>query len=226
MKATSLWGGFVSACVVAALVPASATAAEPEKFAVASAEAALSSPQAGAHADMSIGFEFTNDNSEPYALPRDIDVHLPPGAIGNPQVLPRCTPLQMGTGLEDFDCPQEAQVGMTEVTLGGETPGTFREPVYNMTSPGEDVVARLGFFAQLYAVFIGSSPSRPAAMRFLSCRPVKPCHSRRSLAAKNCFSSLSSASYLPTRKRGPRPVWTRRSKFPRTKRPGVVRLRR
>lgn len=144
----------VAVILALALLPPGAGAAEPEKFAIASAEASLSSAQAGAHADMTIAFEFTDEDGQPYALARDIEVRLPPGMIGNPQALPRCTPLQMGTGLEEVDCPQDAQVGITEVTLGGETPETFREPVYNMTSPGGDVVARLGFFAKIFPVFI------------------------------------------------------------------------
>jgi hypothetical protein len=147
----------VAAVSLVALVwPASALAtAEFDKYKLESVSASLSTLQAGAHADISIEFELSHDKEgAPYALTRDLDFALPPGVIGNPQNAPRCTVVQFGESPEESKCPQDAQVGVSEVTLGGELAGTFTEPIYNMPSPSGDVVARFGLFAGPYPTFI------------------------------------------------------------------------
>jgi hypothetical protein len=136
--------------------PASA-AEEFEKYALETVEAALTDTQAGAHADLTTVIGLTHTESGvpvPYAFTRDVEVHLPPGMIGNPQGMPRCTVAQFGGLPETSECPVDSQVGVTEVRLGGSLPGTFTEPIYNMPSPGGDIVARLGFWAALYPTFI------------------------------------------------------------------------
>jgi hypothetical protein len=136
--------------------PASADS-ESEKYALETVEASLSTSQAGAHADLTTVIGLTHTESgvpAPYALTRDVEVHLPPGMIGNPQEIPRCTITQLGLLPEESECPVDSQVGVTVVRLGGSYPGSFTEPVYNMPSPGGDVVARLGFYAALYPTFI------------------------------------------------------------------------
>lgn len=126
-----------------------------ERYAVESASVALSDTQAGAHADFTTGFTLSQDQGEAYALTRDLEVHLPPGMIGNPQNFPRCTIGQFGGAPEESECPLDSQVGVTEVTLGGEFAGaTFIEPIYNMAPPAGDVVARLGFYSAGYPTFI------------------------------------------------------------------------
>ncbi|MGN6274918.1 MAG: hypothetical protein ACTHNP_03185, partial [Solirubrobacterales bacterium] len=135
-----------------------ASASEPEKYAVESASASLSSAQAGAHADLTTSFTLTHNlENSPYAETRDIEVKLPPGMIGNPQAISRCTVAQLGNLPEESECPLDSQVGVTEITLGGNavSKGTYTEPIYNMAPPGEgDVVARLGFFAVGWPAFI------------------------------------------------------------------------
>jgi hypothetical protein len=134
-----------------------ATAAEEfGKYAVESVSASLSTPQAGAHADMTIAFTLThNKKGEPYALTRNVDVVLPPGVTGNPQAIPACTVAEFGARPEESHCSQDSQVGITEVTLVEPTPVTLIEPVYNLEAPtGEDSVARFGFFAAGYPTFI------------------------------------------------------------------------
>jgi len=131
--------------------PASA-AEEFDKYALESVSAQLSTNQAGAHADLTTSFELTEQGGEPYARTRDIFVSLPPGVIGNPQKFPRCSVAQLGNLPEDSECPQDAQVGVAEISLAEI--GTFVEPVYNMYSPGGDVVARLGLFAGPYRSLI------------------------------------------------------------------------
>jgi hypothetical protein len=135
---------------------APATAADEfEKFAIASAFAQISDRQAGAHADMTIGVALTRKGNEPYAKAQDIEIELPPGVIGNPQAIPRCTVEQLGTGIEDSACPVDSQVGMTLVRTVQPYSGVFNMPVYNMVPPkGTDIVARFGFIAVGWPAFV------------------------------------------------------------------------
>ncbi|HWC48781.1 MAG TPA: hypothetical protein VG448_07865 [Solirubrobacterales bacterium] len=140
-------------------VPASA-AEEFDKFGVESVSARLTANghpenQAGAHADMTIAISLTHNGNAPYARARDIKIELPPGMIGNPQAIPRCTAEQLGSESGDSACPFDSQVGMTQVRVNQPVAGTFREPIYNMAPPrGTDVVARLGFIAVGWPAFI------------------------------------------------------------------------
>jgi hypothetical protein len=134
---------------------AASAAEEFEKYELESASVSLSTPQAGAHADLTTSFALTRTvKNIPYAETRDVVIHLPPGLIGNPQAMPRCTVAQLGNLPEESECPQDAQVGVTEVDVSGILSGNFVEPVYNMESPGGDIVARLGFFAVGWPAFV------------------------------------------------------------------------
>ena len=119
-----------------------------------SAFAELSSAQAGEHADMTIGFEVAEEGNQPLGFTRDVHIALPPGVIGNPQNLPFCTQAQFDTGYLDNQCPQDAQVGVSVVRLAGTINKTMTEPVYNLSPPGGEVVARLGFYAEIYPILI------------------------------------------------------------------------
>jgi hypothetical protein len=140
--------------VALAATAAQSSAAEFQNYALKSVSTSLSSYQAGAHADFTTAFALTESGGKPYALTRDIEVHLPPGLVGNPQNLPRCTDQQFGSDNRFSACPLGSQVGITEISLGGEAAGFFTEPIYNMVSPGGDIVARLGFYAGPYPAFI------------------------------------------------------------------------
>jgi hypothetical protein len=134
--------------------PASA-AEEFDKFAVESISASLSDKQAGKHADMTIAIKLTRDGNEPYASARDIEIELPPGVIGNPQAIPRCTAEQLGDDYKTSACPFDSQVGMTLIRTVQPVTGVFNEPVYNMVPPkGTDIVARLGFIAAGWPAFV------------------------------------------------------------------------
>src|SRR6478752_4157890 len=140
--------------VAAAALPGSAMALEPEKYGIESASVSLTDSQAGAHADMTVAFVLSSQENKPFASTRDVEVHLPPGLIGNPQAIPRCTSLQFGGSTENT-CPVNTQVGAVEITLGGSTPGTFTEPLYNLEPPKEgDIVARFGLYAAIYPAII------------------------------------------------------------------------
>lgn len=132
----------------AAIASAGVRDEEFDGFGIESLSAQLSTRQAGAHADMTLGFGLTRDGNEPYALVKDIQFKLPPGMIGNPQAVPRCTVDQLGNGALDSECPFDSQVGMSVVRVLEPTPLVVNEPVYNMVPPkGGDIVARLGFIA-------------------------------------------------------------------------------
>jgi hypothetical protein len=144
-----------------ALSPAgTAGASEFDEFGFKEVSAAESTSVAGAHPDVTTRFELNSkENSEfPGALfsagrAEDISIELPPGLVGNPNVVPRCT---TGQFLKDFNCPVASQVGTVTVLLSGNTPGqTFTEPLYNLTPPhGRDAVARLGFPAAFFPTFV------------------------------------------------------------------------
>src|ERR671910_927482 len=134
----------------------SASAAEEfDKYALEAVSAELTTTQAGAHADLTTTFELSEQpGGEPYALTKDVEVALPPGIIGNPQAIPRCTVTQLGNLPEESECPLDSQVGITHVKVVDPVFGTFTEPVYNMEPPGGDIVARLGFFSAFYPTFV------------------------------------------------------------------------
>jgi hypothetical protein len=137
-------------------------------FGLQSVDASLSTTLAGAHPDLTFSFEMKQDpetkpNSsgfrDSYATPRDIRFELPPGLVGDPNVLglpQQCTVDELATFQEDDGgCPNGSQVGLSAVSVYGATvSGTFHEPVYMMQPPGGDVVARLGFIAGIYPVFV------------------------------------------------------------------------
>ena len=147
----------LAALALAALGGSAAMAAAEEfdKFAIESSFAELSNKQAGYHADMTIGVKLTSDGFKPWALPRDIEIKLPPGMIGNTQGIPRCTADQLGNGPSDSKCPVDAQVGMTQVRVLEPHAGVYNEPIYNMVPPRDsDIVARLGFIAVGWPAYI------------------------------------------------------------------------
>jgi hypothetical protein len=152
----------VTSLALTAVAAAAATAAEEfDKFAVESVSVSLKDQQgtgarqAGAHADMTIAIKLTSEGDQPYARARDIEIKLPPGVIGNPQAVARCTVEQLGTGPENSACPFDSQIGTTVVRVIQPVAGVFSEPVYNMAPPkGTDIVARLGFIAVGYPAFI------------------------------------------------------------------------
>ncbi len=125
-----------------------------EEYEITSASASLSSYQAGAHADLTTAFEVRSEFlGGEIAQTRDVKIDLPPGLIGNPNVVPKCTVPELGTNTGDSHCPVASQVGVSALKLENRT-GTIVEPVYNMPSPGGDVVARFGFLATFVPVVI------------------------------------------------------------------------
>jgi hypothetical protein len=144
------------ALLALALLAAPAASADRDfsKYRIESAAVSLSTPEAGAHADFITEFTLSEDAGKPAAYTRDVVVRLPPGLIGNPQAFPHCTLEQFGGTPEESRCPQDAQVGVIEVTLKGGIAGTFTDPIYVMDPPGGDIVARFAFFAGIYPTLL------------------------------------------------------------------------
>jgi hypothetical protein len=110
--------------------------------------------QAGAHPDFSFNFsvplvETFRDGINglgPAESPRDVDLDLPVGLVGNPTPFPTCSIQQLVNAPENNQiCPVESQVGVVELTVGN-TSGTVTNNVgiFSMEH-GPDVPALFGF---------------------------------------------------------------------------------
>jgi hypothetical protein len=85
---------------------------------------------------------------------KDIEVTLPPGLVGNPTALPRCSAQQFTTthGVspnpgENFsvnECPEAATVGLAQIQQLEGKPSALRSPLYNLVPP-KGMPAQLGF---------------------------------------------------------------------------------
>ncbi len=72
---------------------------------------------------------------------REIHIDLPPGLIGNPMALPRCSRADFDTNLTTI-CPANTQVGVGEIDINA--PETPRTGIYNLTpTPGSPVTLGL-----------------------------------------------------------------------------------
>jgi hypothetical protein len=144
---------FVLLAALAAAGPA--YGAKADEYRIETLSASLSTTQAGGHPDFTTAFALSEEGGHPYATTRDVAVTLPAGLFGNVEAFPKCTPLQLGVEPDISACPQDSQIGSTDVSVTGTLNGTVEdEPVYNMPAPGGDVVARFGFFAGLYPVLL------------------------------------------------------------------------
>jgi hypothetical protein len=159
---------------VLAVVPAAAGA-----FEVENAEGWLrdsaGAPQlrAGTHPDFNIAIHLSKTtNSEgnpaPDGNPKEIEVTLPPGLIGNPSAVPTCTQTDISVLKYVANCSPSAQVGVASVTnyVAG---GTATEvPVYNMVPP-QGVAAEFAFNLVSDIVHIDSTvvadPGAPGGYR-------------------------------------------------------------
>jgi hypothetical protein len=94
--------------------------------------------------------EETIGRFNPVAGNRDILVDLPPGFLGNPEVLAQCTTDQLANGIfveQKPLCPEESQVGKITLRFSkhlGALPQVTATPLYNMLPP-PGTVARFGF---------------------------------------------------------------------------------
>jgi hypothetical protein len=156
MKRLSSLLALALATAVSLALPALAAGAEEEwdKYKIESASVSLSDTQAGAHADFTTTFALSRNANVPYANTKDVVVRLPAGLFGNPAALPKCSTEELGAAPSQSKCPLDSQVGSTAVLATGALNLSVNEPIYNMPAPGGDVVARFGFFAVIYPVFV------------------------------------------------------------------------
>jgi hypothetical protein len=99
-------------------------------------------------------FIFLGNASVPTESFKDLSVELPPGLVGNPQGIPRCTQTQFTTNASEqiYDsCPIDSQVGYARLWWGGFPVAFYGtrglpiySPIYNMEVP-PGTPALLGF---------------------------------------------------------------------------------
>lgn len=111
--------------------------------------------QAGSHPyDYTVSFTLNSDSEGILeGTLRELVVDLPPGLIGNPTAVPRCTGAQFEGQFPR--CPGDTQIGVVTIKFG---PSTYVAPVYNLTPPN-GVPASLGFSA------IGANSFQEASVR-------------------------------------------------------------
>jgi purple acid phosphatase-like protein len=82
--------------------------------------------------------------------PKDIEVNLPPGFVGDPNVVPKCNPRDfltiLGGGTDKNLCPADTAVGVAHVYSKGRdiSPREQGVPIYNLDPP-PGTVAEFGF---------------------------------------------------------------------------------
>ena len=147
------------ALALAALALAVAPALAADRFGIVpgSFTATVSTDQAGAHPDATVSFRLNTvtDGILPVEDVKDIVVDLPPGIVGNPQTMPKCTPGEIDTRNGGL-CPLATQVGTISLDLiraDGLAPFPYTWPVYNMVPRG-DRTAEFGFFVLGVPIFI------------------------------------------------------------------------
>jgi hypothetical protein len=122
-------------------------------------EGGSSDTQAGSHPFQLTSTVTVNQaaDANPAALPKDLSGALPPGLIGNPTPIPRCTigqflaivsEIEGVAGLEHTDeCSAQSAVGVATVTVNEPTAlkiNTFTLPIFNL-EPAVGEPARFGF---------------------------------------------------------------------------------
>ncbi len=122
--------------------------------------------QAGSHPfELTTTFNFNTeiDNGgsfpgpTPVGLGKDLHFELPPGLVGNPQVIPQCTIKQFSVSEHYANyCPADTAIGVAEVIvgLGGRT--IYSVPVFNLP-PSAGEPARFGFKVAFVDVFLDTS---------------------------------------------------------------------
>lgn len=204
-------------------------------FGIESVKASLSTAQAGAHPDFTLDVEVKQDpESTPnlfglkdsYATTRNIRFNLPPGLVGDPNVLgvpQQCTVQELISFSEPGGgCPNGSQVGISTINAYS-LKQQYREPLYMMQPPGGDVIARLGTIAGIYPTFIdvrirsesdygivADVRDAPTAARLIKLEstfwgvPASSAHDNERCTAKEVFEKGCVTS--PARSPGSRPL--------------------
>jgi hypothetical protein len=130
--------------------------------------------QAGGHPDFNTTVHLTKlvdpetGNPSPDGNPKDIEVTLPAGLIGNPSATPTCTQGELSVLKFVADCSPSAQVGIASITNYVAGSSETLVPVYNMVPP-PGVAAEFAFNLLSDIVHIDSGvvadPSAPGGYR-------------------------------------------------------------
>jgi hypothetical protein len=106
--------------------------------------------QAGAHANYNATFTLTSktnlagESTANVANPRDVEVTLPPGLVGDPQATSKCSHEEF-LPIRFAECSPEAQVGVATVTFAYQSQVRLENlAVYNLDPP-PGVAAQFGF---------------------------------------------------------------------------------
>jgi hypothetical protein len=142
------------------------TEPRPECFGIESVSVSPSTTQAGAHPDLEFDVAVKQNSKSAenvfglhnsYAAVRNIRFEVPPGLIGDPNVIgsvQQCSAQQLVSYAEPGGgCPNGSQIGVSSINAY-ELLQEFHEPVYMMKPPGGDVAARVGLIAGLYPMFL------------------------------------------------------------------------
>jgi hypothetical protein len=124
----------VRRALLAAATALALGAAPAHAFEVGVPAAAPANPKAGQHSDVKLRIELSGGQV------KDVDIHFPPGLVGDPNATVRCTHAQF----EANSCPPDTRLGAsrTEATLLG-LPQTLDGDIFNLQPRGEEP-ARLG----------------------------------------------------------------------------------
>jgi len=161
------------AIALALATPASAagpedceTKPQPACFGIESVKASLSNTEAGGHPDFDLSVAVKQNPTSPvnvfglhdsYAATRNIRIDLPPGLVGDPNVIgavQQCSAQQLISFAEPGGgCPNASQIGLSTI-VAYDLSSEYREPLYMMQPPGGDVVARVGLVAGVFPTFI------------------------------------------------------------------------
>jgi hypothetical protein len=134
--------------------PATVISSAPVPFGVSGLTTALSSAQAGAHPNLTTSFSL-NQAAEfsPAGEPKDIELSLPAGFVGNPTAVPRCAIYDVINNT----CPSDTEIGTSTVTFGGGPHAAFlNQFVYNIT-PYKNEPAAFAFAALKLPVRLDTS---------------------------------------------------------------------
>jgi hypothetical protein len=120
--------------------------------------------QAGSHPYQATTFFSVNEAYDPAGLPfsegmaKDIHVDLPPGLIGDPSAVPRCSQsdfVKAVTG--EVGCPNDTAVGYTGLDLNaGGGGGVEWDPIFSLVPP-PGVPAEFGFISSVAPVRLDAS---------------------------------------------------------------------
>lgn len=151
------WAGALIALAALALAVAPALAASEFGIEPGSFSATVSTDQAGGHPDATVSFRLRtkDDGFSPAEGMKDLVIDLPPGIVGDPQSMPKCTPGEIDTRNGGL-CPLATQVGTISLDLvraDSTGPFAFTWPVYNM-APRSGKTAEFGFFVLGTPIFI------------------------------------------------------------------------